>query len=104
MKKLKDIAKIIRSKNAGSFRLTFDIIFPDEFIYKKVKKSKVISKELFCKLYNISRDKITDFVEYDPGYAIKVTIIRSLSSGDVGDSDIYGCQQYAPLLEVEVKI
>ena len=41
-----DLVKVIRSKNAGPFELTFDIIFKDKLTYEKVKKSKVITKEL----------------------------------------------------------
>ena len=33
--------------------------------------------------------------------AIKVTIPRLASSGSVRDTDIYGAQQHAPLLESE---
>lgn len=35
----------------------------------------------------------TDFVEYDPAYAIKFTILRLRPSGSAGDGDIFGAQQ-----------
>jgi len=43
-----DLASVIRSKNAGPFELTFDIIFKDKETYEKVKKTKVITKELIA--------------------------------------------------------
>ena len=46
--------------------------------------------------------RISDFVEFDPAYAIKFTIYRERPSGSPGDSDIFGAQQYAPLLDIEV--
>ena len=52
-----DLVKVIRSKNAGPFELTFDIIFKDKETYEKVKKTKVITKELIAKLYHISIEK-----------------------------------------------
>ena len=51
-------------------------------------------------LYKISGNRITDFVEYDPAYAIKFTILRERPSGSPGDPDIFGAQQYAPLLDI----
>jgi hypothetical protein len=101
-KKLKDVAQVIRSKNAGPFRITFDIIFPDSANYQKVKSTGVINKELFAKLYRIPLDNITSFFQFDPGNAIKVTIRRPIDQGDVGETDMYGAQQHAPLLDIEI--
>jgi len=36
------------------------------------------------------------------GCAIKFTIYRARPSGSAGDADIFGCQQYAPLLDIEI--
>lgn len=104
MARITDIASVIRSKNSGPYELTFDIIFKSKEIYKKVKENKVISSDLICKLYNISIDKIINIVEFDPANAIKITIIRPIVSGDIGETDIYGAQQHAPLLDIFVNI
>jgi hypothetical protein len=53
-------------------------------------------------LYGISDNRISDFVEYDPAFAIKFSIYRDRPSGSPGDADIFGAQQYAPLLDIEV--
>jgi hypothetical protein len=45
---------------------------------------------------------VTDFVWFDPGKALKATLVRSVSSGSVGDTDVYGAQQHAPLLGLEL--
>ncbi|MCB2118207.1 MAG: DUF4387 family protein, partial [Rhodobacteraceae bacterium] len=37
-------------------------------------------------------------------FAIKFTILRVRPSGSAGDGDIFGAQQYAPFLDVEVDI
>lgn len=96
------LAKTVRSKNAGSFHLTFDIIFEDFETYDRVRRSGVISPQTVASLYGIERlDKIR-FFEYDPGNAFKITIDRPFSSGAVGDTDVYGCQQYSPLLDIQV--
>lgn len=101
-KKLEELAKTIRSKNAGTDKITFDIIFREKENYELVRNSRVLTRETVAKLYNISEERITDFVEFDPAYAIKFTISRSAPSGSPGEGDIFGCQQYPPLLDVIV--
>ena len=41
-------------------------------------------------------------VFFPPANAIKITVPRAHSSGALGDSDVYGCQQHAPLLDLEI--
>ncbi|WP_210324644.1 DUF4387 domain-containing protein [Microvirga alba] len=104
MKKLSDLAKTIRSKNAGVDKITFDIIFTDRDVYDQVRRSKAITPETVATLYGIEQSRIADFVEYDPACAIKFTLYRLRPSGSAGDSDIFGAQQYAPLLDIRIDI
>ena len=63
----------------------------------------MLTRESVCGAVSASRvERIADFVEFDPGYAIKFTIYRLTPSGSPGDADIFGAQQYAPLLDLEV--
>ncbi len=103
-KKLVELAKTIRSKNAGVDRLTFDIIFVSRDTYEMVKRSHAITRESVARLYNIDPGRITDFVEFDPACAIKFTIRRPITSGSPGDGDIYGSQQYGPLFDIDVPV
>jgi|SRR5271154_2757824 len=103
-KKLVDIAKTIRSKNAGVDKITFDVIFQDRASYDWVRRSGVLSREAICKLYRIPPSRISDHIEFDPALAIKFTLYRKVTSGSVGDPDIFGSQQYGPLLDVEVPV
>ena len=103
-KKLAELSKTIRSKNAGTDKITFDIIFREKENYEMVKKSGVISKESMARLYGVSQERISDFVEYDPAYAIKFTMYRKVPSGSPGEADVFGSQQYPPLLDLEVPV
>ena len=78
------------------------MIFTDKGTYERVKRAKVLTRESVCALYRIAPSRIADFVEFDPGNAIKFTIYRLRPSGSPGDPDIFGAQQYAPLLDIEV--
>jgi len=102
MTKLSDLASTIRSKNAGVNQITFDIIFPDKARYQRVLASGVITKEGVAALFGIPLARISDFVSFDVANAIKFTIYRLRPSGSPGDWDILGCQQYGPLLEIDI--
>jgi hypothetical protein len=103
-KKLSELAKTIRSKNAGTDKITFDVIFREKDTYEAVKRSKALSRDVVARTLKIDPRRITDFVEYDPAYAIKFTILRDRPSGSAGDGDIFGAQQYAPFLDLPVEI
>ena len=104
MTKLTDIASVIRSKNSGPYELTFDILFSEREDYERIKEGGFINEELICKLYNVTPDKIISIVAFDPAKAIKATIKRPLCSGNLGETDVYGAQQHAPLLTLEFDI
>lgn len=100
-KKLMDLTALIRSKNAGPFLMTFDIMFDDLGKFQRVKKSGVLTPELFSKIYNTPLEQV-HFVVCDNALAFKVTIPRPIPSGDLGCSDMHAGQQYAPLLDIEI--
>ena len=102
--KLVDLAKTIRSKNAGVDRITFDIIFREPETYFMVKNSGAVTRQTICTLFGIQESRIADFVEFDPGYAIKFTINRTQPSGSFGEGDVFGCQQYPPLYDLEIPV
>jgi Domain of unknown function (DUF4387) len=101
-RKLSEIAKTIRSKNAGVDKITFDVIFPDRAAYDRVRDSGALSREAVCRIFGIAAALLTDHVAFDPALAIKFTIYRRLPSGSPGDADIFGSQQYGPLLDIDV--
>jgi hypothetical protein len=101
-RKLSEVAKTIRSKNAGVDKITFDVIFPDRPTYDLVRDSGVLSRTAVCQVFGIGEPQITDHVAFEPALAIKFTIYRRMPSGSPGDADIFGSQQYGPLLDLDV--
>lgn len=100
--KLSDLATVIRSKNAGPFELTFDVLFATYDNFERVVKSEVLSAIEFAGLFRIPVSDVISVVEFEPALAIKVTIKRARSSGAFGETDVYGAQQHAPLLSLEI--
>lgn len=95
---LKDIANVIRSKNAGPFELTLDVLLKDDEMFQKLRDADVINKETIARLYKIPEEEVLSIVYFPNAKAIKATIVRPLSSGALGERDVYGAQQHAPLV------
>lgn len=102
--KLYDAAAVLRSKNSGPFEITVDALFTDPAIYYKIKDSGVINKEVVSRLYNIEQESIMHIVFFDQALGFKITFARKVSSGTFLDRDVYGAQQHAPLMELEVDL
>lgn len=98
---IKDIATVCKSKNAGPFDLTIDVVFDNAETYQKVKATGVLCAELFAKLYKVKESEVL-FTPYDAAYAFKATLPRLVSAGGMGDTDVYGAQQHAPVLAVNI--
>lgn len=101
MAKLGDLARLIRSKNAGPFTLTFDVMFETDDIYRRVVKAQVLTKKRFSELYKVPEEDVL-FFEHDAANAIKISIPRPYVQGDRDDGDAYGGQQHALLVDIEV--
>jgi len=99
--KLWQVSKLIRSKNSGPFELTFDVIFKDHATYERVRDAKVINAAWFAKTYRLTPE-VVSVINYDAASAIKVTIPRPVISGDIDDTDVFGGQQYGPMVDLEV--
>jgi hypothetical protein len=90
--------RLIRSKDAGPFMLTIDLFFADAATHAAFRDSGVLSADVFAALYRV---KPADVESYDLAEisALKVSFPRLIVSGDFGDTDITGGQQYAVLVE-----
>ena len=102
MRELWEFTKLIRSKNAGPFELTFDIMFKDENCLREVMTGGKLSAELIAQLYRVDLRQVRFFV-IESLLTVKISIPRPVFSGDVDDTDVYGGQFHAPLVRLQVK-
>lgn len=102
MNTLKELAKVIRSKNSGPFEITFDVMFEDRAVYERVKRSGVLTRERMGCLYGVPDDDIVALLFFDPAQAFKFTLKRGWPQGSVGERDTFGAQQHAPLFDIEI--
>jgi Domain of unknown function (DUF4387) len=103
MARIQDIVRVCKSKNAGPFELTIDLVFDDRALYAKVRDSGIVTPALFARLYGVAPEAVL-LTPYDAAMAIKATFPRLVPAGGLGDTDVYGCQQHAPLLDVDIPI
>ncbi len=102
MMRLYDCATVIRSKNAGPFTLTIDLVLPDVATFRRVAEAPGLLPSRIAALYRVPPDRVR-VIPFEPVLTIKVTLPRpGASSGAPGDRDVYGCQQHFPLADVEV--
>ncbi|MGG0719243.1 DUF4387 domain-containing protein [Robertmurraya massiliosenegalensis] len=103
MTTLKDAVYILRSKNAGPFFLTFDLIFENEGFYEQAKNANIINPESIGELYKTPPEDV-EIYYYDQALSIKFSIPRSHPSGDFYDTDVFGAQQHVPLLNLSLGV
>ena len=103
MKKLYELAKLIRSKNAGPFVVTMDILFPDHDTYQAVLASGALDTARIAALYGVPQENMQRY-DLPLANAVKFSMPRKAPSGDFLDEDLYGCQQHRPLVMLEVNL
>ena len=96
---LKDVASVIRSKNAGPYELTLDVILKEQETFEAMREKEIINPSVIAKLYQIPESDVLGIVYFPNAKAIKATIVRPLASGALGERDVYGAQQHAPLMD-----
>ena len=99
--RLDSMAKVIRSKNAGPCLLTLDIMLPDRKTFTYVADRAALLRRQVAQRYGRSENEVA-VLTFEPALAVKITLPRDIVSGDVGDRDVYGAQQHAPLLDIEL--
>ena len=97
--KLFDMAKIIRSKNAGPLFITFDLMFDSRERMEEVARK--LTKEQVAAAYEVPVEQI-QIIPYECVDSIKITFPRKHVSGSLDEDDVYGCQQHMPLARIEL--
>jgi hypothetical protein len=100
--KIADLAQFVTSKNAGPFLLTVDIVFREAQSYERFKALRPLTRAGVAELYGLPPEDVLDIIEFDPAYAIKITMRRPLGSGAIGETDVYGAQQHMPIAEFDI--
>lgn len=102
--RLLDMAVVIRSKDAGINRLTFDIIFTSGENYEAALHSNVFTRSSVAKLLNLPVERVVGSYFVDSCNAIKISIDRPNISASLDERDVFGAQQQAEIERMVVPI
>ena len=79
-KKLGKLARLIRSKNAGPFWLTFDIMFANDADFERVVSAKIMTDNWIARTYQVPEDSVI-FVGIFAAQSHKIFISATSHSG-----------------------
>jgi hypothetical protein len=102
--RLLDMAFVIRSKDAGINRLTFDIIFTSAENYEAALHSNTFTKDSVAKILNVPVNRVVGTFFVDSCNAIKISIDRPNISASTDERDVFGAQQQAALERLRILI
>jgi hypothetical protein len=102
--RLLDMAVVIRSKDAGVNRLTFDVIFTSGENYEAALRSNAFSKESIAVTLGVPQVRVVGTFFVDSCNAIKISLDRPNISGSVDERDVFGAQQQAALERLTIPI
>ncbi|MGW4587762.1 DUF4387 domain-containing protein [Amycolatopsis thermoflava] len=102
MSTLAELATVVRSKNAGPYEITLDVLFEDPRTYARVRDSGVLTADLLAESYRVPLDDVRVCLFFEPALAFKCTILRRGCQGGPGERDTFGAQQHGPLLDIEI--
>lgn len=104
---LGDIALFLRSKNAGPYEVTFDVVFATNSIYQLVRDEDILNKRVVAGLLKQREEDIIWIGFFDQAMAFKVTIPRLWKgkvtpNGSRMENDIWAAQRYLPLMNMKL--
>ena len=96
---LSSLAALVRSKNAGPFWLTIDVMFRDDDGYRRACACPALAPSAVAALLRVDVRHLV-VARMDAVRAIKYSFPRRHAAGSPRDPDTLGGQQYAALLDV----
>jgi hypothetical protein len=98
---LKDVAKYVRSKNAGPFWVTIDIFCGDDASFDLLRNAKSLGALAIADLYKLNSNEVRIF--HDRALkVIKISFPRPVAQGSARDTDSHAGQYFVPMLDLVV--
>jgi hypothetical protein len=102
--RLLEMARVIRSKDAGINRLTFDVLFVSKDAYEAALRSNCFCSRNVADQLGFEPTSVVGAFFVDNCNAIKITVERPVISASAGDRDVFGTQQQAVLEQMVVPL
>jgi hypothetical protein len=98
---IREVAELVRSKNAGPFWQTLDVFLPDDETYRLVAESPTIDEDVIARLYRVAAEEVRIF-RLPSIRVLKISFPRPTPQGGADDRDMHAGQQHVPLAELEL--
>jgi hypothetical protein len=102
--RLLDMAVVIRSKDAGINRLTFDLIFTSGENYEIALSSNLFTRQSIAGILGVPLDRVVGTFFVDTCNAIKISIDRLNISASPDERDVFGAQQQSAIENLSVPV
>lgn len=102
--RLLDMAVVIRSKDAGINRLTFDIIFTSPENYETALRSNLFHRDSVARILGLPPARIVGSFFVDSCNAIKISVDRPNISASPDEHDVFGAQQQSAIERLMVPV
>lgn len=97
---MNELCSIVRTKNAGPFLFTLDIVFKERPVYEAMKEHRLLTRDVLAAAYGVAVEDIVFFETFDNVMAVKTTFRRKIVASSPGDSDVYAMNQEVPALTI----
>ncbi len=98
---IRDCTTTFRTRNAGAFLVSVNIVFTTPELHRQWRDSGVINPESVASRMKVDPD-VVRIIDYPAASAIKITIPRRTVAGDPQDTDLDSAAQFVPLLDLEL--
>ena len=102
--RLLDMAVVIRSKDAGINRITFDIIFKSAETYEAALRSNAFHRDNVAKVLGLPPERLVGTFFVDSCNAIKISVERPNISASLDERDVFGAQQQSAIERLSVPV
>ncbi|WP_433063911.1 DUF4387 family protein [Dactylosporangium sp. CS-033363] len=101
MSDIRSECSTFRTRNAGAFLVSADMVFKTEEAYVRWRDSGAINAEAVAALLKVDPATV-QVIDYPAANAIKVTLPRRTIAGGPDDTDLDSAAQFVPLLSLRL--
>lgn len=101
MPKVREVCRHVRSKVAGPFWVTMDLMFDSQENYERYSQSQTLSAESIGEIYGIDPASVKHY-PVPTLQVLKISYPRRSSQGGVEERDLHSGQQYTYILDLEL--
>ena len=101
MPKVREVCRHVRSKVAGPFWVTIDLMFDSEESFDRYAQSPVLGAASIASVYGVDPAQVRHY-PVPTLKVLKISYPRRSSQGGVEERDLHSGQQYTYILDLEL--